>query len=158
MTYIIDIQHIYEDQNNDLPDDKFIESVITTTLIKFRSNAELSIRIVDNQEIAALNKAYRHKDGPTNVLSFPVDLPAGVDLEYDLLGDIVIAADIVKHEALQQNKTFISHFTHMLVHGTLHLLGFDHINDSDARIMENHEIIIMKELNFPTPYLNTHTC
>jgi len=158
LNFIIDIQRAFEDLNHELPNDSYIESVITTTLCKFKKDAELSIRIVDKQEIAALNKTYRHKDGPTNVLSFPIDLPDGVDLEYDLLGDIVIAADIVQQEAIQQNKSFISHFTHMLVHGTLHLLGFDHISDDDAKIMEDHEIVIMKELNFPTPYLNTHIC
>jgi len=158
LTFIIDIQRAFSDKDlqKDFPSDKAIKSIITTVLTKFRSNGELSIRIVNPDEIQDLNKRYRHKDKPTNVLSFPMDLelPDGIDLPHELLGDIVIAADIIKQEAIEQKKSFISHFTHILIHGTLHLLGFDHINNDDAKIMEDHEINIMQELNFANPYKN----
>lgn len=151
MTFIIDIQRATD---KELPNDEFIKQVISTVLAKFRKSSELSIRIVEDEEITALNHRYRNKNYPTNVLSFPVELPTGVVLEHELLGDVVIAANVVNKEAIAQNKSFVSHFTHMLIHGTLHLLGFDHINNKDAIVMENHEINIMKELNFPNPYTN----
>lgn len=152
MNFIIDIQRACQDLPIDLPDDAYITQVIKSVLTKFREQAELSVRIVSIEEITALNQRYRHKSGPTNVLSFPIELPLGVDIDNELLGDIVIAANIVDQEAIAQQKSFISHFTHMLIHGTLHLLGFDHLNDHDATIMENHEIQIMQELNFQNPY------
>ncbi|NHO65038.1 rRNA maturation RNase YbeY [Aestuariicella hydrocarbonica] len=112
--------------------------------------AELSIRIVDREESQQLNHQYRQKDKPTNVLSFPADLPA--ELNLPLLGDLVICAPVVTEEASEQNKTLNAHWAHMLVHGTLHLLGYDHINDSDAEIMEQLETDILRELGFPPPY------
>ncbi|MBP9723064.1 MAG: rRNA maturation RNase YbeY [Gammaproteobacteria bacterium] len=150
---MIDIQHAFSNESLDIPSDTYIQQVINVVLSKFRNSAELSIRIVDNDEITALNSRYRHKNSPTNILSFPVDLPAGITLEHELLGDMVIAAEVVKKEALAQNKSFIAHFTHMLIHGALHLLGFDHKTDKEAEIMENHEIKIMQELKLPAPYI-----
>ena len=114
---------------------------------------EVSIRITDETEMAELNTTYRGKIGPTNVLSFPADLPEDIDAE--LLGDIVIAAPVVFQEAQQQNKTVIAHWAHLTVHGTLHLLGHDHIGDDEAAVMEALEIQILAKLGFNDPYQST---
>jgi len=111
---------------------------------------ELTIRIVDEQEGRELNYTYRQKNNATNVLSFPFEKPDGVDLA--LLGDLVICASIVEKEAREQNKPFESHWAHMVIHGTLHLLGLDHTNEDDANTMESLEIQAMKDLNFGNPY------
>ena len=116
-----------------------------------RDNTELTVRIVDETESAALNSQYRGKDYPTNVLSFTYDIPA--EVEMNLLGDLVICAPVVQHEARQQGKAEQAHWAHMVIHGVLHLLGFDHLNDTDAQNMEQHEIAILAELGFPNPYL-----
>lgn len=114
-------------------------------------SAELTIRIVDKEEITQLNSTYRHKNKPTNVLSFPFDMPEECD-EIPLLGDIVICADVIKEEAQTQNKPLDAHWAHMVVHGTLHLLGYDHEKNSDAEIMEAEEITILNTLGFANPY------
>jgi len=112
---------------------------------------ELTIRIVDEKESLSLNKQYRDKEKPTNVLSFPFEAPAQIDL--NLLGDLVICAPIVSNEAKEQTKSEISHWAHMVVHGTLHLQGYDHIEDDEAEAMEALEIEILTTLGFPNPYL-----
>ncbi|SMF54750.1 probable rRNA maturation factor [Alteromonadaceae bacterium Bs31] len=114
------------------------------------SEPSLSIRIVDEEEIQQLNLQFRHKDKATNVLSFPCELPPEVNL--DLLGDIVICAPVVAAEAKQQNKEIMAHWAHMVVHGCLHLVGYDHVEDADAAIMEALEISILNALDFPSPY------
>jgi len=116
---------------------------------------ELTIRIVDKDEIQSLNKTYRHKDKATNVLSFPYeDFPVDVPLEIQvpLLGDLVICHDIVVEEALQYNKSIEAHWAHMVIHGVLHLKGYDHINDDEAQLMEALEVTILKKLNIADPY------
>jgi probable rRNA maturation factor len=112
---------------------------------------ELTIRIVDENESRVLNKQYRNKDKPTNVLSFQFEAPAQIDL--NLLGDLVICAPIVSNEAKDQTKQEISHWAHMVVHGTLHLQGYDHIDDDEAEAMEALEIETLTTLGFPNPYL-----
>ena len=112
---------------------------------------ELTVRIVDEIESAALNQAYRHKAGPTNVLSFPFESPPGMD-DLPLLGDLVICAPVVRREAAGQGKREQAHWAHMLVHGTLHLLGHDHVEDAAARRMEALETAILQDLGFPDPY------
>jgi probable rRNA maturation factor len=112
---------------------------------------ELTIRIVDEIESQSLNKQYRNKEKPTNVLSFPFEAPPQIDL--NLLGDLVICAPIVSNEAKEQSKHEISHWAHMVVHGTLHLQGYDHIEDDEAEAMEALEIKILTKLGFPNPYL-----
>lgn len=120
-----------------------------------RDNIELTLRIVDEAESAALNHQYRDKDYATNVLSFTYDIPAEVGM--NLLGDIVICASIIQREAAEQGKTEQAHWAHMVIHGLLHLLGFDHINDLDAKKMEAHEISILAQLEFPDPYETSET-
>ena len=115
-----------------------------------QASVSLSVRIVDEQEIADLNQRYRSKSGPTNVLSFPFEDPPGV--ESDELGDIVVCAPVVDREAVEQGKTAQEHWAHMVVHGVLHLCGYDHIDDKDADEMENEETRILTGLGFPAPY------
>lgn len=111
---------------------------------------ELTIRIVNIAESQQLNKQYRKKDKPTNVLSFPFEVPDGIEL--NLLGDLVVCAQIVEQEAEEQNKMLFDHWAHMIIHGCLHLLGYDHINDLDADKMEALEIKILAELSINNPY------
>lgn len=120
------------------------------------ANCDISVRVVDESESAALNSQYRHKDNPTNVLSFPSDLPDSVAalLETYPLGDLVICHAVVQREAKQQGKPLIDHWAHMVVHGVLHLLGFDHLNDSDAEQMESLEVKILTSFNIDDPYEN----
>ena len=112
----------------------------------------LSIRVVDKNESAELNLRYRNKQGPTNVLSFPAELPE--HLKLPLLGDLVICAPLITEEAQQQGKPELAHWAHMVIHGTLHLLGYDHQNEADAELMENHEITILQNLGYTNPYLD----
>lgn len=110
---------------------------------------ELTIRIVDESESAALNERFRHKAYPTNVLSFPYDAEA---LDEPILGDLVICAPVVSREAAEQHKDARAHWAHLVVHGVLHLLGYDHENDADAEHMEARERAILATLGFPDPY------
>lgn len=114
------------------------------------ADKNISVRIVDGPEIQALNLQYRNKDQTTNVLSFPCELPAGVNVP--LLGDIVVCADVVASEAQEQGKAVQAHWAHILIHGTLHLMGYDHIEDADAEEMEQLETGILAGLGFPNPY------
>jgi len=115
------------------------------------SNFELSIRLVDESESAALNSTYRGKTGPTNVLSFPFDSP--IPMEPRLLGDLIVCVPVVEKEALEQNKMIDDHWAHLVVHGYLHLLGYDHIEQTEAEVMEKLEIDILQSLNITDPYL-----
>lgn len=115
-----------------------------------RAEAELTIRVVDEQESAELNGTYRHKPGPTNVLSFPFQAPPGVELP--LLGDIVICAPVVVREAAEQGKAAAAHWAHMTVHGCLHLLGYDHIDPAEAALMEALETDVLSALGYADPY------
>ena len=111
---------------------------------------EMVIRLVDEPESRQLNRDYRGKDSPTNVLSFPFETPEEVPLS--LIGDLVICAPVVAREAAQQNKPLEAHWAHMVVHGVLHLLGFDHQTDHEAQVMEERERAILHDLHFPDPY------
>lgn len=113
---------------------------------------ELTIRIVDEAESQQLNHEYRGKDKPTNVLSFPFEAPAHVPIP--LLGDLIICKQVVEREALEQDKPLSAHWAHMVVHGCLHLLGYDHIEDEEAEEMEGIERVVMNDLGFEDPYLN----
>ncbi|MEO5829009.1 MAG: rRNA maturation RNase YbeY [Rhodanobacter sp.] len=115
-----------------------------------RKPAELSIRIVDADEGRALNQQYRGKDYATNVLSFPAELPPGVNLP--LLGDLAICAPVVLREAAEQGKTPRDHWAHLTIHGVLHLLGQDHIQDAEAEVMEALETRILAGLGIADPY------
>jgi len=118
---------------------------------KRRKPAEVAIRIVDTDEGQALNRDYRHKDYATNVLSFPAELPPGVNLP--LIGDLAICAAVVAREAADQHKRPRDHWAHLTVHGTLHLLGYDHLVDAEAEAMEALETRILAGLGIADPYL-----
>jgi probable rRNA maturation factor len=113
---------------------------------------EVTVRIVDEGESAELNSRYRGKKGPTNVLSFPAEAPDAAEGELLPFGDVVICADVVEREAREQGKPLAAHWAHMVVHGALHLQGFDHEKVRDARIMEARERELLAELGFPDPY------
>jgi len=115
------------------------------------SSLELTIRIVDEAESKQLNETWRQCPKPTNVLSFPFDSPPGVELP--LIGDIVICAPLVALEATEQHKSLVAHWAHLVIHGTLHLLGYDHIDETQAQIMEQLEINLLHDLGYPNPYL-----
>ena len=132
------------------PEESDIRNWIRAALTDRQLDTEISVRLVGVEEMSQLNHDYRDKTGPTNVLSFPAGLPE--DLGLPLLGDIVICAPIVRQEAADQGKPAQAHWAHMTVHGTLHLLGYDHIEDEDARIMESMETAILASLRFPCPY------
>ncbi len=139
--------------NSFLPDNKQLETWVATALKAAQhpaDSAELSLRIVEQDESQSLNYQYRGKDKPTNVLSFPADLPP--ELELPLLGDLVVCAPVVAREALEQKKTPEAHWAHMIVHGTLHLLGYDHIKEQEAETMEQLETDILAMMSYPAPY------
>ncbi len=114
--------------------------------------AELTVRLVDKKEIQALNNAYRRKNKPTNILSFPSELPKEIKLKLPLLGDLVICAELVNEEAEQQKKRPDAHWAHIVIHGSLHLLGYDHESEQEAAVMEGKEIRLLKGLGFNNPY------
>jgi len=115
----------------------------------YSKHAELTLRVVNEAESTALNESYRHKQGPTNVLSFPFEAPP--EVESALLGDIVICAPVVLREAVVQGKTPEAHWAHLVAHGVLHLLGYDH-DETHAEAMESLEIRILAGLGYPDPY------
>jgi len=121
-----------------------------------RERAELTIRVVDEEEGAALNRRYRGRPSATNVLSFPFEPPPGVE-GLDLIGDLIICAPVVDREAAEQGKTLAAHWAHMVVHGVLHLIGFDHHDEVQAAEMEDLETLTLRGLGFPPPYEDTET-
>ena len=147
MKLVVDIQSASSEPG---PDEDDIRRWIGAALAGRRDEAEVGVRLVDEPEMTTLNNRYRGKDGSTNVLSFPADLPPGVD--HPLLGDIVICPEVVNREAREQDKSAEQHWCHMLVHGSLHLLGYDHVEAEEASRMETLETGILRELGFPCPY------
>ncbi len=113
-------------------------------------HADLALRVVDVDEGLALNRHFRGKDYPTNVLSFPAELPEGVNLP--ILGDIVLCAPVVAREAAEQGKVLHHHYAHLTVHGVLHLLGFEHEDAREAEVMEQLERDILASLGINDPY------
>lgn len=115
------------------------------------ADSELTIRLVDEPEGRELNRTWRQKDYATNVLSFPADVPDEF-LDIPLLGDLVICVPVVAREAAEQGKPLAAHWAHLVIHGCLHLLGYDHIEDAEAEEMENLERQLLAELGHPDPY------
>lgn len=150
MSIELDLQFAVESEEG-LPTEQDFQAWLDKTIIPFQTDAELTIRIVDVEESHQLNHEYRGKDKPTNVLSFPFEAPPG--MEINLLGDLIICRQVVEREALEQNKPLMAHWAHMVVHGSLHLLGYDHIEDDEAEEMESLETEIMQEMGFEDPYL-----
>jgi len=133
-----------------VPGARSIRAWVRAALATRPGDAELSVRIVDEAEMRQLNARYRHRDYATNVLAFGTELPPGVDLP--LLGDIVVCAPVVEREAREQAKPERAHWAHMLVHGTLHLLGHDHQDAREANAMEALERRVLASLEIPDPY------
>ncbi|TLF45949.1 rRNA maturation RNase YbeY [Halomonas urmiana] len=136
-----------------LPTQADLEAWIGAVLSRIpdESRHELTVRFVDAEESQALNRDYRGRDRPTNVLSFPFEAPPGIELP--LLGDLVICHPVVVQEAREQDKSTPAHYAHMVIHGTLHLLGHDHLDDDEAEIMEALEREILASLGIADPYL-----
>jgi len=151
---IVDLQQAYEGEPEiiaaipSLSDiQRWADAVLTTEAL---SEQEFTVRFVDEEESQALNHEYRGKNKPTNVLSFPFEAPPGIDI--NLLGDLVICAPVIAREATEQSKSTLSHYAHMTVHGLLHLLGYDHIENGEAEVMEAKEIAILSTLGIDDPY------
>ncbi|MFA0114935.1 rRNA maturation RNase YbeY [Vibrio sp. 10N.261.46.E11] len=150
MSIELDLQIAVENEQG-LPTEQDIQLWLDKTIPQFQENAELTVRIVDTQESHQLNHEYRGKDKPTNVLSFPFEAPPGMEL--NLLGDLIICRQVVEKEAEEQSKPLLAHWAHMVVHGSLHLLGYDHIEDDEAEEMESLETEIMQAMGFEDPYI-----
>ncbi|MDU0354873.1 rRNA maturation RNase YbeY [Paraglaciecola aquimarina] len=164
MTAILDLQIASTGDN--IPSQADFQLWTDTVLTHLNlTEREMTIRVVDEDEIQQLNHQYRGKDKTTNVLSFPFEqpalfLPAGITLDPasisdempNLLGDLVVCTQVVATEAEQQNKIISHHWAHMIIHGTLHLLGYDHIEDDEADIMESLEITLLHKLAIDDPY------
>ena len=152
MNLCADIQIASEGDDNPDPDSirAWLEAALADRIDSNENPIEVCVRIVDEAESQTLNKHYRQKDTSTNVLSFPSDLPKDIPVNH--LGDIVICNTIVKREAEAQGKEMRAHWAHMVIHGALHLLGYDHIEDDEANIMEALETKILDQLLFPPPY------
>ena len=155
-TPIIDLQ-IASENSEGLPTlEQFTYWVETALAFEAQTDnfpeTEMTIRIVDEEESQTLNREYRGKDYPTNVLSFPFEVPEGIELP--LLGDLVICRQVMECEAKEQQISLASHWAHLAVHGTLHLLGYDHIEEAEAEEMEGLETQIMQKLGFEDPYLS----
>ncbi|TVO72480.1 rRNA maturation RNase YbeY [Sedimenticola selenatireducens] len=148
MNLLIELQHRVEADGapDPLQFQKWAEAALDNRL----DHVELVIRVVDRDESQQLNRDYRGMDKPTNVLSFPFDAPEVVESNH--IGDLVICAPVVAEEAQQQGKPLEAHWAHLVVHGVLHLLGFDHINDEQAEEMESLEVEVLDRLGFSDPY------
>lgn len=150
MSMRVDVQCV--SVGDGLPTSDDITDWVQAALPEDSGDTELTVRIVDEAEGADLNQTYRQRSGPTNVLSFPFETVEGVDCP--LLGDIVICAPVVLRESRDQGKEPRAHWAHMTVHGTLHLLGYDHLSEYDADHMEAHEKTILARLGFADPYVD----
>ena len=146
----VDIENVssYED----IPDQKCFHRWVSASLSNYKKSAEVAIKIINEAESAKLNYRFRKKNCATNILSFPADLPKS--LNFPLLGDLAVCVQVVMREAIEQNKEINAHWAHMIVHGSLHLIGYDHEDDLAAKNMEALEIKILGDLDFPSPYIN----
>ena len=151
MSIKVDIQRAADVAASGMPLAREFRVWVRAALSLHRRDAELGVRVVGEEESASLNKAYRGKHGPTNVLSFAAELSP--DVPVPLLGDLVICAPVVLREAREQNKPPQAHWAHLTVHGTLHLLGYDHQTARAARAMETLEIEVLGHLGFANPYV-----
>ncbi|MDE1166779.1 MAG: rRNA maturation RNase YbeY [Pseudomonas sp.] len=139
-----------------VPDEAEFRRWCELALRQRKGDSELTIRLVDEAEGRELNHTYRHKDYATNVLSFEADVPDDM-LDIPLLGDLVICVAVVQREAVEQGKALEAHWAHLVIHGCLHLLGYDHIDDDEAEEMEALERTLLDELGHPDPYADDET-
>ncbi|WPO99426.1 rRNA maturation RNase YbeY [Pseudomonas sp. HR96] len=138
------------------PQDNDFRTWCELALRQRSADSEMTIRLVDEAEGRELNHTYRHKDYATNVLSFPADVPDDM-LDIPLLGDLVICTQVVEREAREQGKPLDAHWAHLVIHGCLHLLGYDHIDDDEAEEMEALERTLLAELGHRDPYADDET-
>ncbi|NVK32163.1 MAG: rRNA maturation RNase YbeY [Gammaproteobacteria bacterium] len=135
--------------SEDIPEESLFARWVTIAQAALAVEGEVCIQIVSSNESQALNRDYRSKDYPTNVLSFPADLP----VEFGVMGDLAICWDVVLREAAEQSKTVNDHLAHMVVHGVLHLAGLDHLEDEQAEAMEQIERDVLAQFDIADPYL-----
>ncbi|WP_104202066.1 rRNA maturation RNase YbeY [Billgrantia saliphila] len=137
---------------DDLPSRTELVAWVAAVLARFpdETRHEVTVRFVDVEEGQALNRDYRDRDRPTNVLSFPFDGPPGIELP--LLGDLVLCHPVIEREAREQEKRLLDHYAHLVVHGTLHLLGYDHLDEAEAEVMEQLEREILMDFAIADPY------
>lgn len=114
--------------------------------------AELTLRLVEAEEITELNRLYRKQDKATNVLAFPATIPDNIELDVPLLGDVIICPAILEKESKELDRSLEAHWAHIVIHGVLHLLGYDHINDKDAEVMQGLETKLLATLGYGDPY------
>lgn len=146
------VSDVADSGDDDVPEPEMLQSWAAAAYLE-NTPAIASLLVTTSAEIQQLNKQYRDKNKATNVLSFPMESPEEVDV--CLLGDIVLCAAVIKQEAKQQSKTSASHWAHMVVHGMLHLQGYDHTEDDEATDMEQLEVDILSQLGFSNPYKNS---
>lgn len=150
MNYYIDVQNA-TDESLPVSEDE-LTRLAHLALRDYQKEAELTIRMVTPEEMTYLNHTYRKQNKTTNVLAFPSSLPPELQIECPLLGDVVICPHVLLEESNQLNKPLEAHWALILIHGILHLLGYDHIKDDEATIMQAIEIKLLAELGFPNPY------
>ncbi|GAB6039494.1 rRNA maturation RNase YbeY [Endothiovibrio diazotrophicus] len=146
------VEVIYAVEGAAIPDEPHLHQWAEAALAGRADGAELAIRVVEEAESRTLNHTYRGKDQPTNVLSFPFEAPPGLEEEMPHIGDLAICAAVVAREAAEQDKAPDAHWAHMVIHGCLHLIGYDHIDEDEAETMEALEIEILAGLGYPNPY------
>ncbi|QRN03899.1 rRNA maturation RNase YbeY [Legionella sp. MW5194] len=152
MNYVIDLQVACEDP---LPvTEAALVSFAELPLKAHREKAELTLRLVSAEEMIDLNSTYRKQQKTTNVLAFPANLPAAIAMDYPLLGDVIVCPAVLLAESQALNKALDFHWAHIVIHGVLHLLGFDHMEEEEARLMQAQEIRLLAELGFTNPYLD----
>lgn len=138
--------------SENVPRREQFQAWVNVALHDFLDAAELTVRVVDEKESATLNETYRKKTGATNVLSFPFAAETHEYLDVPLLGDIVICVPVLEREASEQGKLLQQHWAHLVIHGCLHLLGYDHIVPAEAQEMEALEVTLLAKLHYPNPY------
>ncbi|ARG97436.1 rRNA maturation RNase YbeY [Legionella micdadei] len=150
MNYHIDLQHACA---HSIPvADELLIQWAELTLAEHKETAELTLRLVDEEEMTHLNHTYRQQNKTTNVLAFPSAIPDDIELDFPLLGDVIICPSVLQRESQELGKPVNEHWAHIVIHGVLHLLGYDHIKDSDAEIMQALEIKLLAHLGFANPY------
>lgn len=150
MNYHVDIQNA---TTHSIPlTEQAIVDLAVMALRDHKACAELTLRLVDAKEMIFLNKTYRQQDKVTNVLAFPSHIPQEIELEYPLLGDVIICPEVLVSESLTLQKELIEHWSLIVIHGVLHLLGYDHIKDEETAEMQAIEIKLLTELGYSNPY------
>ncbi|MFY7697746.1 MAG: rRNA maturation RNase YbeY [Legionella sp.] len=152
MNYHIDIQHACAETI--VVSDEILKQWIINVLQSHLPMGEMTLRFVSENDIAELNNTYRKVNKPTNVLAFPAKIPPTVQLELPLLGDLIVCPKVLEHESIQLNISLIAHSAHIIIHGVLHLLGYDHLTEDESVEMQAQEIKQLMQYGFENPYKN----